>query len=670
MTINLEFALNFLTAGRGFNRDSEQTLEDSVRLIILNVSILFGLLIMVIFGTESLVVGRIFQAFLDLIFTILLVTSFVLLRVIKSYLPSSWIILSGLWALIAYLVYAGGENNSGIFWIYAFPLLTIFILGFRAGALLSGALGIWVIILTLLPGLSLIHYPSNVAARIIGVYLLVLASTMVYEQTRLAKERSVQRLARALQAERDEMAAMKDNLADAVFLMDEAGVIQPLYSRSLEKFLGLANLQDRHFPDLLAASLTERELGSLKDYLGLIIEQRHDVQMLADINPLGHFTYRLPNAPQNLRHFAGSFSRIRREDARTYLLGTLRDETEEVILKEQLATEAARRNEDMQALFEIVHIEPGILHDFIQDTEHEFERINGYLKDKRLDSAALIGQIFQSIHAIKSNAIILGLDSLASKLQVLEQDIKLLSNTPDLGFSAILKLTVHIETIQQEKDRLQDLIRKIVEFRFGEGRIQQAYVLVRTCERVIERISADTGKRAQLVVDAMEIGEVDPGPRRLIKDLMVQLIRNAMVHGIEDSEIREKVGKPIMAKLRLALTRNETAITLRLSDDGAGLDFARIKTQALRQKRLSLTDANDRQKLLQLLFSPGFSTESSAHLHAGQGVGLSLVRDRVREAGGSIKLQSDDGKGTTFVIRLPASFASSELRAATEALEV
>jgi len=89
-------------------------------------------------------------------------------------------------------------------------------------------------------------------------------------------------------------------------------------------------------------------------------------------------------------------------------------------------------------------------------------------------------------------------------------------------------------------------------------------------------------------------------------------------------------------------------------DDGQGLDFNKIREKAMRLNMIKKEDANNKNALLNVIFLPGFSTADTEGVHAGRGIGFNLVRDRIKEAGGSIKLRSETGKGIVFFISLPA----------------
>ena len=92
---------------------------------------------------------------------------------------------------------------------------------------------------------------------------------------------------------------------------------------------------------------------------------------------------------------------------------------------------------------------------------------------------------------------------------------------------------------------------------------------------------------------------------------------------------------------------------IKLSDDGRGLNFDKIREKALELHILQKEDADDKNHLLQAIFAPGFSTADGADMHAGRGIGLNLVRERIKDLHGSIKLQTEPEKGTVFNLFIP-----------------
>jgi two-component system chemotaxis sensor kinase CheA len=463
----------------------------------------------------------------------------------------------------------------------------------------------------------------------------------------------LQRLKRASDRINEEITAMKDNLQIGLFFMDQHNIIQPQYSKALETLLNEPDLGGRDFTELLASSVTEKERETLKDYFSMVINRSFDSQMLEDVNPINEFTY-IHTGSKTEKNLRCKFVPVDRGGGKIVILSLIEDITAEKALEQQLSREEGKREEEMHSIFEIVQIEPRIFNDFLEDTEYEFSRINDLLKNKELSSQFAVMDIYQSIHAIKSNAVILGIKSFSDKLQLLESEIKKIGDTQNISFEDILHITIQIEQIMRDKDKLRLSLDKIQSFRSSEIRNPDEYVLVQTLIRASDKTARDLEKKVRFVAESIDPQAMEAGPRRIMKEVLTQLVRNAVYHGIEDPQTRIAAGKDETGLIHLSISVEQDRLHIKLTDDGWGLNFTQIRKRA---RELELVDQEedleDKKHLAQLIFSPGFSTADDAGIHAGRGVGLSLVRERLHEIGGSIKLNTEEGKGTVFNIFIP-----------------
>ena len=175
--------------------------------------------------------------------------------------------------------------------------------------------------------------------------------------------------------------------------------------------------------------------------------------------------------------------------------------------------------------------------------------------------------------------------------------------------------------------------------------------------RVVRDAARAVGKQIDFVVDGKGI-ELDRSMLDEIGDSIVHLLRNAVDHGIETPEARAAAGKPPAGRLVLSAARDRSAVVIKVSDDGKGIDRERVLARA---KRDGLVDAsrNDltEDELLRLLARPGFSTAEKVTDLSGRGVGVDAVYTRVRALGGAMDIRSVPGQGTTMILRLPLTLA-------------
>jgi chemotaxis protein histidine kinase CheA len=166
-------------------------------------------------------------------------------------------------------------------------------------------------------------------------------------------------------------------------------------------------------------------------------------------------------------------------------------------------------------------------------------------------------------------------------------------------------------------------------------------------------------KKVRFVEEEIDPEIITKGPKRLIKEVLTQLVRNSVVHGIEAPGERLAKGKNETGTISLSMKLSDRNIHIKLADDGKGLDFEKIREKAEQLNLISKDAPENRDLLTEAIFSPGFSTVDSTSVHGGRGIGLNLVRDRIAEARGAVTLQSEFGKGTVFNIVIPAE--NSEL---------
>jgi len=178
--------------------------------------------------------------------------------------------------------------------------------------------------------------------------------------------------------------------------------------------------------------------------------------------------------------------------------------------------------------------------------------------------------------------------------------------------------------------------------------------LVPNLERAVRDLARSTGKEAALVAEVGRI-EVDRPVLQRLKDPLLQLCRNAVDHGIEHPADRTAAGKPTAGTVRLRAEPRGAEVWLSVADDGRGLDLAAIRAQA---QRRGLTPPSTTREAAAVLFAPGFSTARSVTELSGRGVGLDVVKSAVEGLHGTVGLDSEPGRGTSFSLRVPVTLST------------
>ncbi|WP_047129136.1 Hpt domain-containing protein [Xanthomonas arboricola] len=183
--------------------------------------------------------------------------------------------------------------------------------------------------------------------------------------------------------------------------------------------------------------------------------------------------------------------------------------------------------------------------------------------------------------------------------------------------------------------------------------------LVPRLRRVVRQAASDTGKQVHLLLEGTQ-GELD----RNVLDRMVapleHMLRNSVAHGLEAPEQRRDAGKPEEGSIAIRLRREGSEIVLEVADDGAGLDREAIRRRGEQRGLIEPGQELSEAELDGLIFASGFSTSEQVSQLAGRGVGMDVVRNEVRQLGGSVDIHSVRGQGVTFTLRLPQTLAVTQ----------
>lgn len=213
----------------------------------------------------------------------------------------------------------------------------------------------------------------------------------------------------------------------------------------------------------------------------------------------------------------------------------------------------------------------------------------------------------------------------------------------------------------------EELERAVSSLDLATARLQSAVMRTRMqpVGKVFSRfnkLARDVARSLAKEVELEIIGadtELDRNLVEALADPLVHLVRNAIDHGVETPALREATGKSRVGNVRLAAQQEGDFVSIEINDDGAGIDPERLRAKA-REKGLIEPETAARlssEECLQLIFLPGFSTKQAVTDISGRGVGMDVVQSRIRELSGQIQIQSELGRGSRFLIRVPLTLA-------------
>lgn len=279
---------------------------------------------------------------------------------------------------------------------------------------------------------------------------------------------------------------------------------------------------------------------------------------------------------------------------------------------------------------------------FVDNLEMLNFNINDY-KDKLKNFVEKIPEIIDSLQSGKSFIQI--------KKEIMG-DFSNLNNQFDIFASSYKNVIDRFKSTTQNLDRISSSLQEGV----MRVRMVQIKQIFSRFPRLVRDLSRDLKKDVELVIEGEET-EVDKAMIDDLIDPLIHIVRNAIDHGLETPEEREKSKKNPTGKLKLVALNEGNMITINVSEDGKGVDVEKVKKKAIEKGIISADKIIKDQDAFNLIFEPGFSTADKVTSVSGRGVGLDVVKKNIEKLSGTIRVFSESGKGSTFMIKLPLTLA-------------
>lgn len=206
----------------------------------------------------------------------------------------------------------------------------------------------------------------------------------------------------------------------------------------------------------------------------------------------------------------------------------------------------------------------------------------------------------------------------------------------------------------EQHHRLERLLDRV-----RAARMVRLATLLAPFTRAARDLAAELGKDLDVELEGVDV-EIDQGVLDVLREPLVHLVRNAVDHGIEAPDVRERVGKRRRGRLALRARTVGPTVRVEVGDDGRGIDVDAL-AEALRTRGEAAEIPEDAEALLELLCRHGLSSRRSATEHSGRGVGLDVVKRRTESVGGRLSLTTERGEGTTFALEVPTTTVLSTM---------
>ncbi len=498
---------------------------------------------------------------------------------------------------------------------------------------------------------------------IIGVLLFFLI-IMYYITLRL---RSADRKLDQAKQETDEIMA---NVHGGLFLLDKTLHIGSQYSAELSQIFNKSNLAGKRFDRLLKDFLPKDTLETAIDYINLLLGDRVNERLVASLNPMDELEVNMPNGEGGFdtKYLEFNFNRTTRAGDNQNLLVTVNDVSRRVKLARELQESNEHREEQLELLMNVLHINPQELLGFIDEADASLNTINSTLRDSNkadMGSQDRIDKIYRLAHSLKGDASALDLQSFARMVHQFESELENIKKIRDPDGNDFIPLVVqledllnHLQGIKEIALRLSGLSRTFAASKQEADDSASANDNWAFITQLKDKVCQEEGKLAELNLSGISDEYIPAGYRKLVKDVLIQLTRNAIVHGIEAPDVRIAHGKEtegaISARFH-ALDADHYELIFR--DDGGGISREAVLAAAIDKGLLKKAQADklSGNQVYGLIFRPGFSTADNSSANAGRGVGMDLVKTRVQQYQGRLRFKTGVGQYTEFRIILPVT---------------
>ncbi|WP_181373032.1 ATP-binding protein [Massilia glaciei] len=349
------------------------------------------------------------------------------------------------------------------------------------------------------------------------------------------------------------------------------------------------------------------------------------------------------------------FNRVKVDGKISHLLVTVFDVTLQVELERALAEAKVKAKAEMEVMLDLLKIDPTTLNLFLKTAELTLLEVNDLLRSAggALDYRRTVTTIFRKIHTLKGEAATLGLEMFETLAQQFETLLSSLREKGAVSGDDLLALPFPLEEFLQRVAMVRDLTARLAAYHDAFAPAADGDAFAQNLSRLAQRVANDHGKQVHLESDLALLTALPEKMRAELKDITIQLLRNAVAHGIESAAERADQSKPAAGRATVALKpTGDGECELLLRDDGRGLAPQAIREQLLRSGRYTgeQLDQLDERRIVMKIFEPGFSTAKEVGRDAGHGVGMDVVKHRIEQLGARLRISTRSKVFTQFSI--------------------
>jgi signal transduction histidine kinase len=454
-----------------------------------------------------------------------------------------------------------------------------------------------------------------------------------------------------------------NNIEEGIFLINSKFNIESQYSATLEKIFEEQKLARKNFLQLMENKVTHKMHTSITEFIELMFDDNVDEQTITELNPMSEIklTFKSDDGKWILnKHLSFKFRRIRNDmDETRELIVTVNDLSNQIRLAKELEESQEYGRKQMEWMLSILHIEPQLIKEFMDDVELELNYIDTVLRksSQQENLHKTLDTIYRSMHMIKGNASLIDMVFFIEKAHEFEDSIAHIKEKKNISGSDFVPLVLMLKEMRAILKEVGNLVERLgkIHRNFRPKRSYENKVFITSLQNLVKSLSRDLNKEIEFINDDFEAGLIPYRYRLTARQVLVQLLRNSVYHGIETKEERVEAGKNIKGRIEISTFKNNGTFGFRLVDDGRGIQVKRLREKAVASGKWTEDEVKtwSDQKTAETIFHTGISTLDSANLVAGRGVGMDLVKEKIESIRGEIILNFLEGKNCEFIISIP-----------------
>ncbi len=365
--------------------------------------------------------------------------------------------------------------------------------------------------------------------------------------------------------------------------------------------------------------------------------EMENVRAFSLVHNLTEMAEELYHKPVNLIEDADSSQKIINDGLEVYMLSAVTEEEVKTIVDESLFIESCTISEMDDFYDEIKQ--------FVVEKQKEAEVVKPPVSEKPAEQEA-------SVAGKSQNMISVSLEKLNSLMNLVGEIViteSMVTQNPDLMGLELENFSKSARQLRKLTDELQDIVMDI--------RMVPITGLFQKMKRIVRDMSKKLDKGVMFETEG-EDTEIDKSILDMLSDPMMHLIRNAMDHGIESMEEREACDKNPKGRLLLSAKNSGSDVVISIEDDGRGINREKVLEKARNQEILTKNEEEmSEREINALILHPGFSTKEQVSEFSGRGVGMDVVKKNIEKIGGTISIDSEEGRGTVIEMKIPLTLA-------------